>query len=100
MGPPTTTAGGGSGGGVKAEAGAPGLAQAIRDVTKVLQADYRDTTPKRLKMLDMFLVFVFATGVLQVGRIKCVMVKPLCLLLCFYCIGVVQLLYSYCVVSV
>ncbi|CAN0263797.1 unnamed protein product [Pylaiella littoralis] len=38
---------------------------AIGDVAKLLKSNYRETTPKRLRMLDMFLVFVFATGVLQ-----------------------------------
>lgn len=43
-----------------------GAMSAIGEVAKQLQSNYRQTTPKRLRMLDMFLVFVFATGVLQV----------------------------------
>lgn len=46
---------------------------AVRDVAKLLEANYRNT-PKRLRMLDLFLVFVFATGVLQV-RACCFVLK-------------------------
>eukprot|EP00752_Nemacystus_decipiens_P012722 g11272.t1 len=42
-----------------------GTMSAIGDVAKLLESNYRKTTPRRLRMLDMFLVFVFATGVLQ-----------------------------------
>lgn len=45
---------------------APSAWQAIGDVAKVLDSNYRKHTPTRLRMLDMFLVFVFSTGVLQV----------------------------------
>lgn len=55
-----------SGGGGRGWAGAM---SAISDVAKQLESSYRETTSKRLRMLDMFLVFVFATGVLQVGRL-------------------------------
>ena len=44
----------------------PSAWQAISDVAKVLDSNYRKHTPTRLRMLDMFLVFVFSTGVLQV----------------------------------
>lgn len=47
---------------------AAGAMSAIGEVAKQLQSNYRETTPKRLRMLDMFLLFVFATGVLQVRR--------------------------------
>ncbi|CBJ48660.1 Oligosaccharyltransferase, DAD1 subunit (or epsilon subunit) [Ectocarpus siliculosus] len=45
---------------------AAGAMSAIGEVAKQLQSNYRETTPKRLRMLDMFLLFVFTTGVLQV----------------------------------
>eukprot|EP00903_Cladosiphon_okamuranus_P007917 g7645.t1 len=51
--------GGGAGG------GNGGTMSAIGEVAKLLESNYRKTTPRRLRMLDMFLVFVFATGVLQ-----------------------------------
>lgn len=47
-------------------AGSGGAMSAIGDVAKLLESNYRKTTSRRLRMLDMFLVFVFATGVLQV----------------------------------
>lgn len=40
--------------------------QAVSDVAKLLESNYRQHTPKRLRLLDMFLVFIFATGVMQV----------------------------------
>ncbi|CAM9292515.1 unnamed protein product, partial [Laminaria digitata] len=43
----------------------PSAWQAIGDVARVLDSNYRQDTPTRLRMLDMFLVFVFSTGVLQ-----------------------------------
>lgn len=55
-------------GSVATGGGSGGAMSAIGDVAKLLESNYRKTTPKRLRMLDMFLVFVFATGVLQVRR--------------------------------
>lgn len=43
-----------------------GVASALRDVAKVLESNYRQNTPTRLRLLDTFLVFLFVTGVLQV----------------------------------
>lgn len=43
-----------------------GVMQAVGDVAKLLESNYRQHTSKRLRLLDMFLVFVFATGVMQV----------------------------------
>lgn len=57
----TATSGGGGGKG-----GVGGAVQAVNDVAKILESNYQKTATKRLRMLDMFLVFVFATGVLQV----------------------------------
>ena len=54
-------------GGAEKGGQAPSAWQAIGDVAKVLDSNYRKHTPTRLRMLDMFLVFVFSTGVLQVG---------------------------------
>ncbi|CAM9458663.1 unnamed protein product [Ectocarpus sp. 12 AP-2014] len=51
---------------------AAGAMSAIGEVAKQLQSNYLETTPKRLRMLDMFLLFVFATGVLQF--VYCVLV--------------------------
>lgn len=42
-----------------------GGVNAIRDVAKMLTSNYQEHTSKRLQILDMFLVFVFLTGVLQ-----------------------------------
>ncbi|CAN0278729.1 unnamed protein product [Ascophyllum nodosum] len=42
-----------------------GVASAIRDVSKMLESNYRQNTPTRLRLLDTFLVFLFVTGVLQ-----------------------------------
>lgn len=59
----TASTGGGGGSG--------GTLSAISEVAKLLESNYRKTTPRRLRMLDMFLVFVFATGVLQVRGRRC-----------------------------
>lgn len=56
---------------------------AIGDVAKLLKSNYRETTPKRLRMLDMFLVFVFATGVLQVRTSRCFRFSPVLVLFHF-----------------
>lgn len=60
-----TAEGRGAGGGK--EGRNPSSWQAIGDVARVLDSNYRKHTPTRLRMLDMFLLFVFSTGVLQVG---------------------------------
>ena len=62
-------------GSVATGGGTGGALSAIGDVAKLLESNYRKTTPRRLRMLDMFLVFVFATGVLQVRAVQSV--KPL-----------------------
>lgn len=53
-------------GSVATGGGGGGAMSAIGEVARLLEANYQKTTPKRLRILDMFLVFVFATGVLQV----------------------------------
>eukprot|EP00904_Undaria_pinnatifida_P000784 jgi/Undpi1/10706/HiC_scaffold_29.g13154.m1 len=58
-----TAEGRGAGGGK--EGRNPSSWQAIGDVARVLDSNYRKHTPTRLRMLDMFLLFVFSTGVLQ-----------------------------------
>lgn len=44
----------------------------VKDVATRLSINYQQTTPQRLRVLDMFLAFVFATGVLQVSVCACV----------------------------
>lgn len=43
-----------------------GVSSTLKDVAKVLESNYRQNTPTRLRLLDTFLVFLFVTGVLQV----------------------------------
>lgn len=48
------------------ESRSAGVSSTLRDVAKVLESNYRQNTPTRLRLLDTFLVFLFVTGVLQV----------------------------------
>lgn len=64
-------AGGSTGGGGVSVAGGDASKRgtsAIGDVARMLASNYRDNTPKRLQVLDMFLVFLFLTGAVQVTK--------------------------------
>lgn len=46
--------------------GTEGAMASVQEVATKLESNYRENTPQRLRVLDMFLAFVFVTGVLQV----------------------------------